>query len=216
MLTSKKLNTGKGIPIVFLHGLLGRAEDWIPVCSHLPDHTCIGIDLPGHGDSPFEPEWSIDLPQFHLVGYSLGGRIALQLFRHRARSLTLLSTHPGLNTLEEKQARWQSDLEWARLLLELPIDEFLKRWYDQSIFKPYQPDFATRRNQNVEGVARALMHYSLAKQERLELDGVLVGERDEKFRALYQRSIVIPHAGHMIHLENPKAVAEIIRTRVEP
>ncbi|MBX7065973.1 MAG: alpha/beta fold hydrolase [Parachlamydiales bacterium] len=212
-LASKLLKSGSGTPIVFLHGFLGRSEDWLPVCSYLPSCTCIGFDLPGHGDSPFEPDFTIDIPKFHLVGYSMGGRIALQRFRTQALSLTLLSINPGLKTEEEKQARLKNDEMWANLLLQLPIDEFLKRWYDQSIFKPYKPDFATRRNQNVEGLAKALMHYSLAKQERIEIDGVLVGEWDVKFRALFNHPIIIPNAGHMIHLENPKAVAEIIRMR---
>lgn len=209
MLAKKILKEGFGIPIIFLHGFLGKAEDWLPVCSYLPPCNCIGFDLPGHGDSPFEPEFT--LPISHLVGYSLGGRIAL---RHPALTHTLLSVHPGLKTEEEKLARLKSDLNWADLLLQLPIDEFLDRWYDQSIFKPYKPDLKARRIQNIEGLAKALMHYSLAKQERFEIDGVLVGERDTKFRALYQNPIVIPDAGHMIHLENPKAVAEIIRKRV--
>lgn len=208
MLARKILKDGPGIPIVFLHGFLGKSEDWLPVCSYLPC-KCIGYDLPGHGDSPFDPEFT--LPISHLVGYSLGGRIAL---RHPALTHTLLSIHPGLKTDEEKQARLKSDQNWADLLLQLPIDEFLNRWYDQSIFKPYKPDLKARRIQNVEGLAKALMHYSLAKQDRFEIDGVLVGERDAKFRALYENPVVIPDAGHMIHLENPKAVAEIIRKRV--
>lgn len=214
MLASKILKQGSGAPIVFLHGFLGSSEDWLPVCSFLPRCHCIGFDLPGHGDSPFEPDFSIDFPKFHLVGYSLGGRIALQRFRHQALSLTLLSVHPGQKTEEEKRARLKSDAKWAKLLLNVPIDEFLSRWYDQPIFKPYKPDFATRLEQNIEGLAKALMHYSLAKQEHFGIDGVLVGEHDAKFRALFENPIVIPNAGHMIHLENPKAVAEIIQMRV--
>lgn len=214
MIKKKILKEGVGIPIVFLHGFLGRSEDWVPLCSYLPPCPCIGFDLPGHGDSPFDPEFLIDIPEFYLVGYSLGGRIALQKFRHRALELILLSVHPGLKTQEEKIARLKNDQMWADLLLQLPIDEFLKRWYDQSIFKPYKPDFQTRKNQNIDGLAKALMHYSLAKQERFEIDAVLVGERDEKFHSLYQNPIIVPEAGHMIHLENPKAVAEIITKRL--
>ncbi len=213
MIARKILKDGTGIPIVFLHGFLGKSEDWLAVVSHLPN-PCIGYDLPGHGDSPFEPDFSIDLPSFHLVGYSMGGRIALQKFRNQALSLTLLSVHPGLKTEKEKRERLKSDAVWTELLLKLPIDEFLFRWYDQPIFKPFKPDFSMRRIQNVEGLAKALMHYSLAKQEHFEIDHGVVGERDVKFRAFYHHPILIPNAGHMVHLENPKAVAEIIRERL--
>ena len=129
-------------------------------------------------------------------------------------SLTLMSSHPGLKTEEEKQKRLIADQAWAQLLLKVPIDEFLSRWYDQSIFKTFKPDLAMRKKQNISGLAAALMHYSLAKQPRYEMDAVLVGEKDEKFRSLYKQPILIPNAGHMVHLENPKAVAEITRQRI--
>jgi 2-succinyl-6-hydroxy-2,4-cyclohexadiene-1-carboxylate synthase len=214
MLARKILKEGPGTPIVFLHGFLGKSEDWEAVCSYLPPCPCIGFDLPGHGSSPFMKEFDLDLPSFHLVGYSMGGRIALQRFAKQAKTLTLMSVHPGLKTEEEKKERLKSDQKWADLLLELPIDEFLARWYDQPIFKSYQPDFSMRREQNVSNLSAALMHFSLGKQARFEIEGVLVGEKDEKFRNLYQNPILIPNAGHMVHLENPKAVAEIIQNRI--
>ncbi len=214
MLTKTVLKNGASPPIVFLHGFLGKAEDWLGVCAHLPERLCIGYDLPGHGKTPFGVEVAIDEPECHLVGYSMGGRLALQYLQRHALSLTLLSVHPGLKSEGEKKARMQSDEAWARVLRETPIDTFLKKWYNQPIFQPYKPDFATRREQNVEGLAQTLVAFSLAKQKRFEIDGVLVGVRDIKFRALYEHPVVIPNAGHMIHLENPRAVAEIIRAKL--
>lgn len=208
------MKEGPGIPIIFLHGFLGSGEDWRSVVSYLSPCKCIAYDLPGHGDSPFDTDFQIDLPTYHLVGYSLGGRIALQRFAKQAKTLTLLSVHPGLKTEEEKKGRWLQDLKWAHLLSELPIDEFLFRWYDQSIFNGFRPDFTLRKKQNIEGLKGALLHYSLAKQERYEIEGVLIGEKDEKFKTLYKSPVLIQDAGHMVHLENPKAVASIIETRI--
>ncbi len=214
MLSSTILKKGSGPPVVFLHGFLGTAADWESVCSYLSDCHCIGFDLPGHGRSPFVETFDIPLPRFHLVGYSMGGRLALRIPKEKVVSLTLLSTHPGLKTEEEKEKRLKTDAEWAKLLFELPVDEFLLRWYDQPLFKPFVPDLSMRKQQNIPNLAAALMHYSLAKQPRYEIDHVLVGERDEKFRALFNNPILIPNAGHAIHLENPKAVAEIIQRRL--
>jgi 2-succinyl-6-hydroxy-2,4-cyclohexadiene-1-carboxylate synthase len=214
MLASTILKKGSGLPLVFLHGFLGTAHDWDPVCSYLPPCHCIGFDLPGHGRSPFVENFEIPIPRFHLVGYSMGGRLALMIPAEKVASLTLISTHPGLMTEEEKQKRLQSDAEWSKLLFELPIDEFLSRWYHQSLFKSFKPDLSMRRKQNIPALSAAMMHYSLAKQTRHEIDGVLVGERDEKFRALFKNPLLIPNAGHAVHLENPKAVAEILKTRI--
>lgn len=211
MLAKKILKQGSGDPLIFLHGFLGKSEDWEAVISLLPPSLCIGFDLPGHGDSPFVTDF--DLPFGHIIAYSMGARLALQ-FAKKALSFTLLSVHPGLKTEEEKQKRLESDKKWADLLLQVPIDEFLRRWYDQSIFKPFCPDLKMRKRQNIESLRQSLLHYSLAKQPYFELENVLLGERDLKFRALHKKALLIPHAGHMIHLENPQEVAKIIQERV--
>ena len=102
---------------------------------------------------------------------------------------------------------------WATLLLQLPLDEFLRRWYDQSVFNQFKPDFKLRREHNIQEVAKALMHFNLAHQNHYEIDEVLVGIHDQKFCDLFSNPIVILHAAHMVHLENPQAVAEIIKKR---
>ncbi|HSX25876.1 MAG TPA: alpha/beta fold hydrolase [Chlamydiales bacterium] len=217
MLARTDLKKGHGLPLVFLHGLLGTAADWEAVCDHLPTCHCIGFDLPGHGRSPFLEEFQIDIPRFHLIGYSMGGRIALQYAaKHpeQIASLTLLSVHPGLATQEEKQNRLLSDTNWAKLLFELSIDDFLTRWYDQPLFQPFRPDLNLRKNQNIPALAASLLHYSLAHQPHFTLHNVLIGEFDTKFRALHANPLLIPNSGHMIHLENPKAVADIIQQRI--
>lgn len=149
----------------------------------------------------------------------MGGRLAMAYAaKHpeRIASLILISAHCGLASEEEKQKRWIKDSEWAKLLLELPIDEFLSRWYDQPLFHPFKPDLRMRRRQNPQLLAKALLHFSLAKQPRYSTDEalILVGERDEAFRKLYPEAEIIADAGHMAHLENPKAVAEAIKHRI--
>jgi 2-succinyl-6-hydroxy-2,4-cyclohexadiene-1-carboxylate synthase len=199
--------------IVLLHGFLGSPLDWEPVLAHLQgDFLC--IELPGHGKTPFSPEWDLPMPQAHLIGYSLGGRIAAQFaqkYPERVLSLTLLSAHPGLCTEEEKKARWEHDLMWANLLHTLPFDLFLQHWYAQDLFHSFQPNWNLRNQHNPKALAQTLLHYSLAKQKFIDMKRVIVGEWDAKFRALHPHGIVIEKAGHAVHLEQPKAVAEILK-----
>lgn len=208
-------------PIVFLHGFLGCPSDWDLVISHFPSHPLHRIELPGHGNTPFTKSFEFPLPaaQFHLVGYSMGGRLALEYarkFPRRIASLTILSAHPGLQTLQEKKQRLKEDLNWAEKLLRLPIDEFLSQWYDQPLFQSYRPDFSMRRNHDPKQLAQTLLHYSLAHQlfYKPEHALYLVGENDLKYRTLYPEAKVIPNAGHSIHLENPKSVANAIKQRI--
>ncbi len=161
--------------------------------------------------------FEIGVPRFHLIGYSMGGRLAMMYaakHREQVASLILMSTHPGLQTEQERESRRKNDAEWAKLIFELPIDEFLFRWYNQPLFHGFKPDLEMRKKQNVEALAKSLIHYSLAGQPRFESEGILVGEWDEKFKNVCKNPVVIPRAGHAVHLENPLAVANTIIQRI--
>jgi 2-succinyl-6-hydroxy-2,4-cyclohexadiene-1-carboxylate synthase len=208
-----------------LHGFLGTSRDWEKIAYELP-FPCIAFDLPGHGASPFTEDFfaafleeTRDLAPFHLIGYSMGGRLAEQFaLRHpeKIASLILLSTHPGLKSEEERKKRLDKDRELANKILEIPIDAFLKEWYDQPLFRPLtsKMDIRSMRNkQDREGIAKALVAFSLGKQERAVANAHrLIGEYDEAYRAHYRDCphTVIPNAGHAVHLENPQAVARNI------
>ena len=220
MLARICLKEGAGIPLVFLHGFLGTSSDWDSVCSHLPPSLCYGVDLPGHGASPFTENFAEEMPDFgvcHLIGYSMGGRLAMQYaerFPEKIASLTIASAHCGLSSEEEKQKRRLHDEKWAADIL--PFDPFLKRWYDQSLFGGFKPDLTIRSKHNPTLLARAMTHYSLGRQPLLQPKGAVfaVGERDVKYRELYPSAEIVPGAAHMVHLENPRGLAKIIERRI--
>ena len=85
---------GTGFPIVILHGLLGSSENWRTVSKRLSQaYRVYSVDLRNHGQSPHSetmtyPVMADDLREFferkgiseaHLVGHSLGGKVAMQL-----------------------------------------------------------------------------------------------------------------------------------------
>ena len=95
---------GQGPPIVWLHGLLGWAEQWSAAAAPLAaDHTCWLLELPGIGVSRAVPDsslaglaaWLADavaalgFAQFDLVGASWGGAVALQFASVPARAARL-------------------------------------------------------------------------------------------------------------------------------
>jgi len=210
--------------LLFLHGFMGNHTDWHAVVSHLPC-TCLALDLPGHGNTPFTPNFASfliratqNLPPLHLVGYSMGGRLALQFaarYPEKVASLTLISSHLGLKT--GRAERLTKDKELAQEILSRSIDELLQIWYDQPIFESLKSKMdvrSMRREQNREHLSLAFEAFSLGHQPDLSHISarLMVGALDEKYCAHYAPlpHTIIPDAGHAAHLENPQAVAGAI------
>jgi 2-succinyl-6-hydroxy-2,4-cyclohexadiene-1-carboxylate synthase len=226
LLARYDLKVGSGTPHVFLHGFLGDHRDWENVVRKL-FFPCVAFDLPGHGASPFTEDFinafleaTKDLAPFYLIGYSMGGRLAAQFadrYPKKVKSLTLLSAHLGLSSELEREKRLEKDRELAKKILEIPIDEFLREWYDQPLFRTLVSKMdirSMRKQQSQEGISKALLAFSLAKQHvNIKSAKLLVGEYDDAYRTHYRNlpHTVIAGAGHAIHLENPHAVAKSLK-----
>lgn len=143
-----------GPVIVFLHGFLGSGDSWAAVAEILADQFyCLLPDMPGHGHNrthlgrwPSLGQWALQLnslldehglEKIHLVGYSLGGRLALRFaleFPQRVCSLVLESASPGLRTEAERAARRKLDRMRGQKLRIGDKRAFLEEWYRQPIF----------------------------------------------------------------------------------
>jgi 2-succinyl-6-hydroxy-2,4-cyclohexadiene-1-carboxylate synthase len=225
-------------PLIFLHGFLGAKEDWASMFPFFESRFfCIAFDLPGHARTAYSDDIlstiktaidGITSTKPLLIGYSMGGRIALQL-QESASALIALSAHPGLASREEKETRKRIDQEWADKLLHLPFDTFLAEWYTQPIFHSFlhNPTFLKtlikrRKRQNPKHLALVLKQMSLVHQKRIKCflcpTLFMYGEEDWKYRQLYcklpQTVAVrsVKDAAHAVHLENPTHCAEQILT----
>ncbi|MCB1107970.1 MAG: alpha/beta fold hydrolase [Chlamydiia bacterium] len=209
--------------ITFLHGFLGVKEDWEEIASiiNLP-HRC--LTLPGHQGRSldwegFEKEIGEDVT---LIGYSLGGRLAMQYaykFPRRVKKLILLSANPG----EEGEKRREQDEKWAKVLEEEGMERFLDKWYAQPLFKTFKVD-RMRRRHNPKMLAEVIRRCSPAnlpnlwpKLKKISCPMVfLFGDHDIRYQLIgkkLQKSFPvawIPKSGHAIHLENPNACAKQI------
>src|SRR5580693_8491058 len=83
-----------GLPVVLLHGLASRLEEYEELEDHLPDRRIIAMDLPGNGysDKPARPYTlafledavlglldTLGIQHADLAGGSLGGNLTLRL-----------------------------------------------------------------------------------------------------------------------------------------
>ena len=135
----------KSPAILMLHGFLGSSKDWSEVTAALKENFfCILPDLPGHGRTlPLsESDYTMqsaaqslltildreEIKQCALVGYSMGGRLALYMALTQPEyfsKLILESALPGLKTEKEREARIESDVIVINRLKTQTMHEFI-------------------------------------------------------------------------------------------
>lgn len=241
--------------ILFLHGFMGDSHEFNKVISLLSDQfCCLTVDLPGHGKTRVlggEECYTmsntahalinlleqLNIQKCFLVGYSMGGRLALYLnlhFPERFSKVVLESASPGLKTQWDQLERTQRDFELARKLEESAFSTFLLNWYNQPLFTSIKkhPDFelliASKLQNNPFELAKSLRNLSTGCQpslwEKLKQNEnpllLLVGEYDAKFRAInsemarlcqFSNLEIVSDCGHNIHFENTNTFVEIIQ-----
>jgi 2-succinyl-6-hydroxy-2,4-cyclohexadiene-1-carboxylate synthase len=233
--------------VVLLHGFAGTGRVWDPVVARLDGerYRPLAPDLRGHGTAAarrpisFEGcvEDVLDLVghPFTLVGYSMGGRIALQAALaapERIERLVLVATTAGIDDPAERARRRAGDEALADQIEHATIDDFVVRWTAQPLFADTPPEAAARWRADMlenepHALAAALRGIGTGAMEPLwdrlgELTMpaiVLAGERDAKFLALGRRLadglpngelVVVDGAGHGIPREDPSAVAAAV------
>jgi len=244
-----------GETLVLLHGFAGTRHTWEGVAAHMgrqgtgqQGYRPLALDLPGHGEaadveSPITFEGSVQhvlasCPErFALAGYSLGGRIALQLALaapERVSRLVLVSTTAGISDAAERAERREADRRLADELERIPYETFIERWRAQPLFAQDPPSVsalavAEHRRNRPDALAAALRGLGTGEMEPLwgRLSAmrmpvlVVAGERDEKFRALGEQlfarlsdgRLLTAPGGHALALESPAALAAALTER---
>lgn len=247
---------GEGTPLVLLHGFSGSGADWASFVPALAEQfRVVTVDLPGHGrtDSPQEIErytmpntardlialfGQLELGPVNLLGYSMGGRLALYLALHdpgAVRALILESASPGLDDEQARYERIASDEALAAQIEENGIDWFADYWGNLPLFASLKtlPSaaqaelHAKRLNNQPRGLANSLRGMGTGVQPSLwprlgELNMpvlLLAGEKDPKFLSINQQMqtaiqgvwcTLVPGAGHNIHLEQPGLFVRLV------
>ncbi|MHC5067255.1 MAG: alpha/beta fold hydrolase [Planctomycetota bacterium] len=235
--------------LVALHGFTETDQSWHDVFAGSPIATDCPL-LPGHGWRPCPPETDLNtvaseiakrLPEDGsgtLLGYSMGGRIALQTaldHPHSMRRLILVSSRAGLADDAIRTERQRRDERLAQILEEDGIGPFVAWWESHPVLKPVRSLSSTvvqqlrsrRLNQEPEGLAAALralgqgaMTPLWSRLSEVSLPVLLVvGEKDPAFLgdmrtmadAMPNATLVeVPGTGHAIHREHPEALLEAV------
>jgi len=148
-------------------------------------------------------------------------------------ALILVSANPGIADEAGRAARRSSDEVLARLIEREGVPTFLDFWQQQPLIRSQarlHSDWleVMRRNRlrhTTAGLAASLRLFGQGTCPNLwpELHTLtppvllIAGKQDSKYRSLavrmvkiltHAQSLIVPHAGHMTHLEAPEACAE--------
>lgn len=247
---------GEGDPVLLLHGFTGDTSTWYLLADHLKSQVkVVLVDILGHGltDSPKNPtRYDIELvaddlkeiidklafSNVSIIGYSMGGRLALtfaQKYPERTKQLILESASPGLASEKDRIARRKQDKILADKIIQEGMESFVKYWtniplfqtqktLDSSIQKSIEKQ---RLSNNPIGLANSLLGMGTGSQpswwdalKDLHMDILLItGALDQKFcniaeemqnRLLNAEWVTIHGAGHTIHVESPKKFGTIV------
>jgi 2-succinyl-6-hydroxy-2,4-cyclohexadiene-1-carboxylate synthase len=247
---------GEGFPLLLLHGFTGDSSTWTPFCPTWGKHSKLIIpDIIGHGEteSPIDVNRYniesaakdllklldlLEIEQSDLLGYSMGGRLALTfaiLYPERVRKLILESVSPGLKTEVERMQRRMKDADLANFINNQGIKSFVNYWEGIPLFstmknlpEPIQESIREQRlANNPKGLANSLFGMGTGSQpswwEKINLVKcevlLLTGSLDEKFckiaesmqRDMKKASwIVINDSGHAIHVEQKEKFDTIV------
>ena len=253
---------GSGQPILALHGFTGDGSTMMPMIEALREHRpALLVDLVGHGQSdapetldPYTMASVVDQALFlvggyptqtvHVVGYSMGGRVALSMAARAPwhfASMTVLSSTAGITEPEARSARHHADLALADRIEPIGVDAFIDEWLANPMFAPLVDHLgpaglaqtkAQRTAASATGLAQSLRGSGTGAMAPVwdSLAGLqtpllaLAGDLDQKYVELAHRlADVVPHgrseiihnAGHALPLENPEVVATSIAQHLE-
>ena len=243
--------------LVLIHGFTGSVASW---GAHLDVFATSGLrvialDMLGHGRSDVPPLPSryriheccedilaimhtLDIQEGEatLLGYSMGGRIALYTaFSGFFRNIILESASPGIADENERYRRYRSDDALADLIEREGMAEFVDIWERIPLFesqKQLSPEAQAtlheqRMSNSERGLANSLRGVGTGQQPSLHtklpeltLPVLLIaGELDSKFSGIaremaaalpHAQLAIIPGAGHTVHLERPAAFDRIV------
>lgn len=221
--------------VLFIPGFMQRGDAWRPVAELLPERY--PSRLLDHAEHSFEGRMReiLDSGASVLVGYSLGGRLALRAALRSPESFSavvLVGATAGIEEGPLRATRAEADEKLASWMEAMPIEDIVGLWERQPLFadqsdalveeqRPGRLSHDPRQLALIlrtagQGVLDPVWH----ELRGLELPLLAIaGARDDGYSAAAKRIAstaprgqvaIVEEAGHAAHLQQPERVARLI------
>jgi len=228
-----------------IHGNFQTPSAWKPLAENLKARNVnldvIPVNLENYSFDGFD-RWvdgfcnSVETQSSHeksfLLGYSLGGRLALHACLSRPDlwdAAIVVGADPGLESEEDKRLQLERDRNWARRLTSEPLEKLADEWDKQPVFcglknqaprNPGEMD-ASKLSRQFEVFSKGLQQNLVPKLAELKSPPVLFlsGEKDQKYQKIGQelaksspivKAQVVADAGHRVPWENPETFVQVL------
>ncbi len=238
--------------LVALHGFTGSGRDFDPLRERL-GLPVRSLDLLGHGEAGapmdgvlYSMERQVQrivnqVPDdpFVLLGYSMGGRVALRLWPHvksRVKGLILIGSTPGLKMPVERVERMAKDWALAGEIESKGGAWFVDHWSQLPMIRSQQripsailTSMQRRRQQNraiglantLRGIGQGAVESVWSTLSSIDVPTLLLtGSEDLKYTAIAEEMMrgfthashrIVEGAGHCVHLEAMDESVTLIR-----
>jgi 2-succinyl-6-hydroxy-2,4-cyclohexadiene-1-carboxylate synthase len=209
-----------------LHGFLGSPSDWDFLRDAGFDISAVSLfrnaPLPSIEDWARQFASSVQADDA-VIGYSLGGRLALQtLLQTRCRAAIIVSAGLGIQSHSDRAARRAADERWARRFEAEEWHSLIEAWNAQPLFGGEKSRLVRLESSfDRAALAAAVRQWSPAVQQplapRLHEIGTpllwIAGERDPRYLAEARRAVerlprgelwICPGSGHRVPWEQPE------------
>ncbi len=221
--------------VLFIPGFMQRGDAWRPVAELLPERY--PSRLLDHAEHSFEGRMGeiLSASASVLVGYSLGGRLALRAALRSPSSFSavvLVGATAGIEEGPLRVQRAEADEKLASWMEAMPIEDIVSLWERQPLFadqndllvEEQRPGRLSHDPRSLalllrtagQGVLEPVWH----ELRSLELPVLAIaGARDDGYTAAAKRiasaaprgrAAVVEDAGHAPQLQRPREVARLV------
>lgn len=215
-----------------LHGFLGAPADWDALARTCSMLKLYATELRCAEQNSFD-QWAQDFnhhaaqdPSLKiLLGYSLGGRLAMHALLnapHLWKAAIIVSANPGLKCTQMKAKRAASDAVWAKRFENEPWEQLMTQWNSQGVLSTSLPLIRNEKDYSRLELSRQLKNWSLGMQDNLaeKLAQLqipilwMAGENDPSYASIAKdlhfahkssKIWIAPNSGHRIPWDKPDA-----------